>query len=287
MSVGLDASHLPPPPMPGPDGAAGLPVWPAVSPGEAVLGSALWHARWCGPVFPVEREGKRPAVPHGFKSGSRDPVVIANWFDGEYAGCNIGLATGLPGLADVLDVDNHGDRGNGWAAFNRLKAAGMLAGAFRLVRTPSGGAHLYFAGTDQRSGSLPGQHLDFKACGGYVLVPPSRVGGRPYEVIDERPWTGAVLDWHAVTALLRPPGPVRVRTGGIRGGSVAHLPTWLAQQANGNRNKALYWAACRAAEAGDQGVLGELADAAVHVGLGWAEALRTIASAARRVARGG
>ena len=115
------------------------------------------------------------------------------------------------------------------------------------------------------------------------LVPPSRVGGRPYEVIDERPPTGAVLDWQAVTQLLSPPGPVRVRTGGRRGGSVAHLPAWLAQQANGNRNHALFWAACRAAEAGDQDVLGELADAAVQAGLDRGEALRTIASAARRV----
>ena len=75
--------------------------WPAgtaraVSPGEAILASALWHGRWCGPVFPVVRDGKRPAVPHGFKSGSRDPVVIANWFEGQYAGCNIGLVLGAP-----------------------------------------------------------------------------------------------------------------------------------------------------------------------------------------------
>jgi len=225
-------------------------------------------------------------VPHGFKSATRDPAVIANWFEGEYAGCNIGMPTGKPGFADVLDVDNHGDRGNGWAAFNRLKAAGMLAGAVRLVRTPSGGLHACFAATDQRSGSLPACHLDFKARGGYVLVPPSRVDGRPYEVIDDRPPTGAVLDWDACRQLLRPPDPVPVRAG--RGGSsVAHLPAWMAQQANGNRNRALYWAACRAAEAGDRGVLDELVDAAVHAGLDRGEALRTAASAARRVTGGG
>jgi Bifunctional DNA primase/polymerase, N-terminal len=280
---GIMTGHLTRPQVPGPDGAAGLPVWPAVSPGEAVLASALWHGRRCGEVFPVVMNGKRPAVPHGFKSGSRDPIVIANWFEGQYAGCNIGLATGKPGLTDVLDVDNHGD---GWAAFNRLKAAGMLTGAVRLVRTPSGGLHAYFTATDQRSGSLPACHLDFKACGGYVLVPPSRVGGRLYEVIDERPWTGAVLDWQAVTVLLRPPDPVPVRAG-RGGGSVANLPAWMAQQANGNRNRALYWAACRAAEAGDRGVLDELVGAAVQAGLDQAEALRTVASAARRVAGGG
>ena len=55
------------------------------------------------------------------------------------------MPTGYPG-ADVLDVDVRPD-GTGWPAFNALKRAGLLSGAFRLVRTPSGGAHLYFAGT--------------------------------------------------------------------------------------------------------------------------------------------
>ena len=235
-------------------------------------------------MFPVARGGKRPAVPHGFKSATRDPVVISNWFEGQYAGCNIGMATGCPG-PDVLDVDVRPD-GTGWPAFNRLKRAGLLAGASRLVRTPSGGGHLYFARTLQGCGSLKTAHLDLKGTGGYVLVPPSRVGGRPYEVIDERPPTGAVLDWPAVTALLRPPDPVQVWVGTRRPGNVAHLPGWLAQQANGNRNRALYWAACRAAEAGNHDVLSELADVAVHVGLDRAEALRTIASAARRITDG-
>ena len=51
---------------------------------------------------------------------------------------------------DVLDVDIKPD-GSGFAAFNRVKRAGLLTGASGLVRTRSGGLHVYFAGTAQRS----------------------------------------------------------------------------------------------------------------------------------------
>ncbi len=271
--------------MPGPDGAAGLPVWPAVSPGEAILASALWHGRWCGPVFPVVRDGQRPAVPHGFKSGSRDPVVIANWFEGQYAGCNIGLGTGCPG-PDVLDVDVRPD-GTGWPAFNRLKRAGLLAGASRLVRTPSGGGHLYFAGTMQGCGSLKAARLDLKSTGGYVLVPPSQIGGRRYEVIDQRPAPGAVLDWATCRALLCPPQPVPARGAFRHGpGTAKHLVKWLEGEIQGNRNNGLFWAACTALEAGDEAVIAELADVALSAGLGEAEVFRTIGSAYKKVGNG-
>ena len=59
-----------------------------------------------------------------------------------------------------------------------------------VIATPSGGLHAYFTGSDQPSGRLPRQHLDFRARGGYVLAPPSQIDGRPYRVI-------------------RTPGPVR------------------------------------------------------------------------------
>jgi hypothetical protein len=44
---------------------------------------------------------------------------------------------------------------------------------------PVGGMHAYFAGSDQHCGRLPSHHLDFRATGGYILAPPSQVGGKP------------------------------------------------------------------------------------------------------------
>ena len=84
---------------------------------------------------------------------------------------------------DVLDVDQHGPAGNGFAAFNQLNRAGLTDGASAIVATPSGGLHAYFTGSDQHSGKLPRHHLDFRAQGGYVLAPPSHVGGKPYRLI--------------------------------------------------------------------------------------------------------
>ena len=287
----MDSDHLTAHPIQAASGTADQGVRGPVSrPDTAgeLLASALWHAAHGWGVFPCKPGSKQPATIHGFQDAVSDEERIRAWWDGRPY--NIAVATGYPG-PDVLDVDVRPD-GNGWAAFNRLKAAGLLAGAFRLVRTRSGGAHVYFAGTDQRGGRLKAEHLDFKARGGYVLLPPSYVavehsgdgiaGG--YALADDRPPTGAVFDWEACKRLLAPPPPIPAPGPGNRhGGSVVHLPAWLAQQAEGNRNHALYWAACRAAEADNEPVLIELVSAAVFAGLDRAEALRTVASAARRV----
>ena len=71
------------------------------------------------------------------------------------------------------------------------------------MRTPSGGLHAYFAGSDQRNGHLPGCYLDFRSAGGYVLAPPSQVGGQPYQLLREPGGRGG-LDWDAVTQLVQP-----------------------------------------------------------------------------------
>jgi hypothetical protein len=280
-------THLPHHPVLGPGGVTVQQLWGSASPlatPEALLAWALWHVAHGWRVGPCEIGGKRPVTVHGFKGFTSDRQTILNWAEGRYAGHNWAVATWAPG-PDVLDIDVR-PGGSGWESFNKLKAAGLLSGAQRLVRTPSGGLHVYFAGTTQRCGSLRGLHLDFKSQGGYVLVPPSQIGGRPYELLDDRASSGATFDWAGVVRLLRPPPaiPVRRHSGG---GSVARLPAWVAQQAAGSRNNCLFWAACRAAEAGDQAVLVELVDAGVQAGLDRAEASRTVASAARKVSCGG
>jgi hypothetical protein len=209
--------------------------------------------------------------------------VIRRWWD-RHPAANVAIATGHP-AGDVLDVDVK-PGGSGFAAFNRLKAAGMLTGASALVRTRSGGLHLYFAGTRQPCGRLPAHFLDFKAAGGYVLAPPSFVeadatgpAGR-YELLDERQ-ASAQLDWQAVRRLLDPTPPPARRPSQSAGAEA--LMAWVAGLPEGNRNAGLYWAACRMAEAGSDPE--QLVGAAVQAGLSEAEAHRTVASAARKAAR--
>lgn len=255
--------------------------------GPDVLVQALAYAAAGWPVFPVrpgnpecpggrECECKRP-YPHtrGCLAASVSPRLIRAWWQ-HWPGSNVAIATGWPG-PDVIDVDVH-ESGSGWAAFNRLKSAGLLAGALALVRTPSGGLHAYYQGTGQRNGKLARHHLDFRGAGGYVLAPPSRVHGRPYDLLDHRAGTGGQIDWQAVRRLLDPPRHARPRR--HRAGDLSRLAAWVGHQPEGNRNDGLFWAASKAAEDGHDD-LRALVDAAVQAGLSEAEAARTVASARR------
>ena len=244
--------------------------------GEA---AALAYAAAGWPVFPCKPDQKAPDTAHGFKDATTDPAVIRRWWRAR-PDRNPAIATGAPG-PDVLDVDVKPD-GSGFPAFNRLKQAGVLAGARALVRTPSGGLHAYFAGTGQPCGRLVRDFLDFKSSGGYVLAPPSVVGGKPYALLDHRRGADGRLDWRAVTRLLDPP-KAPARPGRLDVGDLGKLASWVAALKEGNRNDGLFWAACRAAEAGHSD-LDDLVTAAVQAGLPEEEAGRTVASAARKAA---
>jgi len=250
-------------------------------PGRAVE-RALAYAAHGWPVFPCQPGGKQPATRHGFLDATTDPDKITWWWQ-RHPAANLAIATGQPG-PDVLDVDQHGPAGNGFAAFNQLKRAGLIDGAGALVATPSGGLHAYFAGSGQHSGKLPRHHLDFRAHGGYIVAPPSQVGGRPYQVISHRDASGG-LDWAKVTGLLEPLRSAAVRPVRPQRGDLSHLAAWVGQQQQGNRNDGLFWAACRAAEAGDETVLAELTTAARSTGLPDREIAATIKSARRTAGR--
>jgi hypothetical protein len=243
----------------------------ALEPGASALAYAA--AGW--PVFPCKPGEKAPDTVHGFRDATTDPAVIRAWWE-RRPERNVAIATGPPG-PDVLDIDVKPD-GTGWPAFNRLKRAGYLAGARALVRTPSGGLHVYFAGTGQPCGRLPRHYLDFKAAGGYVVAPPSAVGGHPYELLDHRSGDGR-FSWQAARRLLEPHRAPMPRC--TAAGDITRLAAWVARQPEGNRNAALFWAACRTVESGCDPA--GLVTAAMQAGLSEAEVRATISSA-RRVA---
>jgi hypothetical protein len=164
---------------------------------EGMLQQALAYASLGRPVFPCQPGQKIPATRHGYRDATTDQERITAWFS-LLPPWNLAIVTGTPG-PDVLDVDQHGPVGNGFAALERLRRAGLLDGASTCVRTPSGGLHLYFAGSDQ--------------------------------------------------------------------------------QAEGNRNAALFWAASRALETDRVADLSLLADAARHTSLAEPEITRTLDSA--------
>jgi hypothetical protein len=245
----------------------------------ATLRHALACARSGWPVFPCQPGAKVPATAHGFRDATTDPVQITNWF-GRGFGWNLAIATGAPG-PDVLDIDQHGAAGNGYPAFVRLQQAGLVNGAAAYVRTPAGGMHAYFTGTGQHNGHLARHHLDFRSKGGYILAPPSRVDGHPYQVITT-PGSRGALDWDAVVRLLEPqrqPPPAQPRPAPTQ--DISPLARWVASQTEGNRNAGLFWAANRALDADPAADLNPLANAARHAGLAGPEITRTLDSARR------
>ena len=238
---------------------------------------ALAYASRGWPVFPCMSGRKIPLTRHGFRDATTDERRITAWF-GHRPDWNLAIATGAPG-PDVLDVDQHGPAGNGYTAFARLTKAGLMNGAAAYVRTPSGGLHAYFRGSDQRNGHLPAHHLDFRSRGGYILAPPSHVDGKPYHLVRELDADGG-LDWAAVTALLEPQRQVgRPQPYPDPGRDLNHLARWVASQGEGNRNAGLFWAANRALDASPAADLSPLAAAARQAGLGDKEITRTLDSA--------
>lgn len=245
-------------------------------------------------VFPCVPGAKRPLTRHGFTDASTDLERIGGWWQ-RWPEANIGLPTGQVGGFDVVDIDVH-PGGSGFPALRRARQAGLVDGWTTLVRTPSGGVHLYFCSGEERgqeSWALPTAHVDFRGVGGYVVVPPSQVitddgAQRGYRLIasgrDSRP-----IEARELRRLLTPQPRGRPIRPGIAwaGQSGERLGAWLAAQPEGNRNRALYWAACRQAEAGvpeDQAryVLGP---AAARTGLDEREINTTLASAYRTLGR--
>lgn len=256
-------------------------------PPRSMLEQALAYAAAGVPVFPCAPAGKTPLTRNGFHDATTDHDKIRRWW-AAHPNANIATPTGAPGF-DALDVDVRAD-GAGWPAFIRAKHAGLLDGWVRAVRTPSGGLHLHYPGTDQRNGTLPGQHLDFRGAGGYVLLPPSRVQTESYtgsyRLLRSQLGNAKPLDWAAVLRLLQPVVPVRQPAVTRRGDPIGRLAAHVAGQAEGNRDNALFWAACRAAEARVVDVR-PLVDAAIQAGLLERQARRTVRSAYDTVARQG
>jgi len=142
----------------------------------SLLDAALAHAAAGFHVFPCVPNGKTPAVKGGFTLSTTNPDTIREWWE-KNPDYNIGIATGLSGLLVVDLDDKNGKTGSEtWAT---------LPGTPQTyeVRTPSGGRHLYFDGEGRStSESALGPGIDTRGRGGYVLAPPSVVGGRHYEV---------------------------------------------------------------------------------------------------------
>src|SRR5207302_5069380 len=88
------------------------------------LRQALAYARRGWPVFPCLPGEKIPATKHGYLDATTDEEQLTEWF-GRGQRWNLAIATGHPG-PDVLDIDQHGQAGNGYPAYGRLRRARLV-----------------------------------------------------------------------------------------------------------------------------------------------------------------
>jgi len=245
---------------------------------------ALRLARRGLPIFPcVNQPGqdtdKRPLTPNGFKDASTDPDLVHEWWTA-HPNALIGVPTGIKFV--VVDLDLEHEEAQAWLADNRDRVP-----LTRTHRTRSGGIHWLFAPNDKIKCSVSrlGPHIDTRGHGGYIIWwPACRL-----EV-----WHGTVFahvpDW-ICNALAPPPPPVsRCFTARGRGPSSALLRAQLrvlADAREGQRNQALFWAACRMGEAVRAGAISEdeavvlLTSVGRQVGLLDREIVRTARSGIR------
>ena len=246
------------------------------------------------PVFPCVPGEKRPLVARGFHDATADPLQVAGWWS-RWPSANIGIPTGAVSGVEVVDVDVH-PTGTGFPAFREAHRHGHAAGWAALVRTPSGGLHAYYPAHPDRaqpSWQAARAHVDFRGDGGYIIAPPSKVlrsGGvrAPYRLIVASGDTPVPVDAARLRDFLDPRTPIPVDRAHAarferRGSDAKVLAGWVAGRGEGERNRGLFWAACRLAESGapPDATLDALGPAAEHAGLGSREIMATIRSAYR------
>lgn len=243
------------------------------------------------PVFPCASNGKQPITPHGFRDATTNVALVEAWWL-RSPEANLGVPTGAVSGMVVVDVDVHG-RVDGRIPFDRAERAGLVDGWALLARTPTGGMHAFYSATpdvEQRSWQAAAAGVDFRGDGGYIIVSPSMrvIDDVPvrYDVTDTSP-VRAHLDAALLREFLDPrPKPATARTSvELQRTDVMRLASWVAGRGEGERNRSLFWAACRLAENGMPALdaLAVLTDAASRAGLSEREITTTVRSAYRIV----
>lgn len=243
------------------------------------------------PVFPCVPGEKRPLARRGFHDATTDLDQVSAWWR-RWPTANLAIPTGSASDIEVVDIDI-GSSGSGFPAFQRARREGLVPGWAALVRTPSGGLHVYFpadTSREQPSWQAPKAHIDFRGTGGYILAPPSQVRHpdghlRPYELQSTGLVKPSPVDASRLRNFLDPcPSPTHQDQMTPRQGFDAQrLGRWVAALSEGERNQGLFWAACRLAENNTavRDTLAVLGPAAEHAGLGAREITTTIRSAYR------
>lgn len=109
--------------------------------------------------------GKHPRTKNGLKDATTDPETIRTWW--AKRAYNVGLLTGI--AFDVVDCDDPSNL----AWFDLCEQLGVGYLEAPMVRTGSGGLHVFVAPTGLGNRAKFAPQLDYRGDGGYVVAPPS------------------------------------------------------------------------------------------------------------------
>src|SRR5262249_42118556 len=141
---------------------------------------ALDYAALGWPVFPITPGKKKPPLIDGWpEKATTDQATIKEWWT-KWPDANVAVLTGSRSRLLVVDVDRHD--ANGFKTLQKLiKKHGKLPTTLTSI-TPNDGKHLFFT-VDRKFKSSAGKlgpGIDIRAERAYVIVPPSRIGGKRY-----------------------------------------------------------------------------------------------------------
>jgi hypothetical protein len=143
--------------------------------------AALALARRGMRVHPVAADRKVALLEDWPNRATLDPTTIAAWWR-RWPNANVAIATGGAMRLLVVDIDTDAGGEASIAALEREH--GTLPATVETI-TPRSGRHIYMIVPNGRpmpgntAGKL-GEGVDTRGQGGYVLAPPSVVGGRAY-----------------------------------------------------------------------------------------------------------
>lgn len=173
--------------------------------------------------FPCRPGRKEPLTPNGLLDATSEAGQLADWAR-RFPDANVAIRTGEASGIVVIDID--GD--DGFETLRRLERgdAGALPTTYSVV-TPRGGMHFYLRhpGAEMRnSAGKFGAGFDVRGDGGYVVAPPSVVGGRRYEVDEESAPAAIPKAWLEAFEMAeslgehKPRAPVETWVGMVRDG---------------------------------------------------------------------
>ena len=143
--------------------------------------AACWYAELGYQVFPCAPGRKTPLTEHGLLEATTDAGQIRAWWT-QHPSANIAIRT--DGLV-IIDVDGEN---NTWLAEEPAKLLALDVAPLSV--TPRGGRHYCFRQPEGRAwrntAGRIAPRVDTRANGGYVLVAPSVVDGKPYIWQDDR-----------------------------------------------------------------------------------------------------